>query len=258
MKASVKNIISKNQKKYFDLIIETDPQENITTLNNLGALLFHDIPGRAQGSTVIISHLSEEFISITLQELRNIVGKLFLRFKQTGIQKGDTVFLASLECNSEIYIAILFIALCSYGARVFLPMYLEKELIEKWNERTHFNFMIIPGEEILKLNHHERQKDNILHLKEFAKRSRIPCLDIITELHLNKWVLNPPTRISEKEEALIRNAIEKTRGTDIALMITTSGTSGESKIVMYDHAMQNEVKHVLGKTTVEQVLTGVI
>jgi acetylornithine/succinyldiaminopimelate/putrescine aminotransferase/acyl-coenzyme A synthetase/AMP-(fatty) acid ligase/predicted amino acid dehydrogenase len=235
MNLAIQNIVEGKQKKFFDQVIDSDPQNNDTKLKNLGALLFHDLPGRDDRSTVIISHINEELVSITLKELRNLVSKLFLRFHDFGIKKGDTVFLASLECNSEIYIAILFLALCSYGTKVFLPMYLEKDLVEKWNSSTRINFMIIPGEEIFKLNHHDRQKNNIVHLKNFAGKAGIPCLDIFTDLHLNEWVIKPPEGISQKEENLIRKTIEKTRETDIALMITTSGTSGESKIIMYDH-----------------------
>jgi len=232
---SNKNIVDSKQKSFFDLVLESDPQKNETTLNNLGALLFHDLPDRDNQSAIIFSHINEELITITLKELRNIVGKLFSKFHHFGVKKGDTVFLASLECNSEIYIAILFLALCSYGAKVFLPMYLEKDLVEKWTSSTGIKFMIIPGKEIFELNHHDRQKNNIVHLREFADKAGIPCLDIFADLNLNEWVINPPEKINQNEKGLIRKALEKTRETDVALMITTSGTSGESKVVIYDH-----------------------
>jgi acetylornithine/succinyldiaminopimelate/putrescine aminotransferase/predicted amino acid dehydrogenase/acyl-coenzyme A synthetase/AMP-(fatty) acid ligase len=235
MNTSFKNIIDQNNRKYFDVHLDSGFTENNKYCKNLGSLLFHDLPGRDNRSTVIISHISENLIKISLHDLRNVVGKLFVNFDLIGIRHGDTVFLANLECNSEIYTAILFLALSAYGARVFMPMYLEKDLLEKWHQQANLNYMIIPGEEILKLNHHERQKESIAHLKNLAVKFGIPCLDQYTDLQMDEYLMKLPAKINLAEERLIGRVIEKVKETDVALMITTSGTSGESKVVFYDH-----------------------
>jgi acetylornithine/succinyldiaminopimelate/putrescine aminotransferase/predicted amino acid dehydrogenase/acyl-CoA synthetase (AMP-forming)/AMP-acid ligase II len=229
------NIIDSNREDFFDIIIESKSLNNDTGLQNLAGLLFNELPWRNENSNIIISHVKEESVSLTLRELRIIVGKLYQKLHAFGIQKGNSVYLASLECNSEIYIAILFLALSSYGVKVFLPMYLEKELVEGWYSQFKFDFIIIPGNEIEELKHHQRQKNNIAHLKNFAQKVNIKCLDIFSDLELDDLVSNPPLRNDPYEKKLIEHTIRITSETDEALMITTSGTSGISKIVVYNH-----------------------
>ena len=229
------HIIDNSKKDFFDLTLESFPQKNETGLSNLGSLLFNKLPHRQEDSDIIISHIKEELVRLSLMELRNITANLYGKFYHHGIQKGNNVLLTSLESNSEIYIAILFLALSSYGVNVFLPMYVEKDLIADWHRKVKFDFLCLPGEEIYALEHHERQKRGIDLLQEFAVEENITCLDLFKDFQLNTITNTPPIENTQLEKFLIDSTLSAISGDEIALSITTSGTSGVSKIIAYDH-----------------------
>ena len=235
MSLSNNHIISNKNEDFFDVIIKTQTQLNTTGLKNIGSLLFDKLSHRDENAKILLSHVEEVFIDINLSELRHIISNLHVTFHRLRIKKGETVLLASMESNSEIYIAILFLALTSFGVKVFLPMYLEKDVLEDWYAKLNFKFIVLPGQEIFELDHNERQKKNINHLIEFAKKNGITRCDIFDDLRLNALLVNPLIIQKSDDDEVIRERVDGVSGSDIAMMITTSGTSGESKIVSYDH-----------------------
>ncbi|MDZ7607344.1 MAG: hypothetical protein U5K79_17565 [Cyclobacteriaceae bacterium] len=130
------------------------------------------------------------------------------------------------DSTNEIFVAVLFLALCSYGAKVFLPMYVEKELISEWHAKVNFDYIILPEEEVLGLNHHERQQISIDHIKEFADTKEIPCLDTFGDFHLSALIYDPPTANNELEIQLIKSSLIEVQATDVRVDDTASGTSG--------------------------------
>ncbi len=235
MENTSNNIVHSGDNGFFDLIIESKHPGNTTKLPNLGSVLFELLPQRDENSNIILSHIDENYTEISLSALRKITGRLFSSFKKKGIKRGDTVLLVNLDSTNEVFVATLFLALCSYGAKVFLPMYLEKELISNWHSKVRFNYILIPEEEIAGLHQNDRQLASIMHIKEFANEKGIPLLDTFRDFHINTLIADPPTANDELEIQLINSSLTNVRESDVALMITTSGTSGVSKIVFYDH-----------------------
>ena len=234
MLATNENIVPGTEEHRFDIVIRSQPQENTTGLKNLGGLLFRDLKHRSNHAIVLAGHVEEKYKEITLHDLRSIVATLYKKFTAQGLKKGHTVLLASLESNSELYIAILFLALTSYGIKVFLPMYIEKEALGSWHSNLRLDFIIFPGNEIDRLEYHTRQKQSVMHLSAFANNNKIPCLDINVVFQLDILIDRPPDKSNDfwKKQLNIASSVPENQ---TALLITTSGTSGESKIVYYDH-----------------------
>jgi len=235
MEHTTSNPIHSGDNGFFELIIESKSPGNTTKLQNLASLLFERLPQRDENSKIVLSHIDEHYTEISLPALRQITGRLFSTFHKKGIKRGDTVLLVNLDSTNEVFVATLFLALCCYGAKVFLPMYLEKELIYNWHSKVKFNFILLPEEEVSGLHDNERQQASIAHIKEFADENEIPCLDTFLDFQINALIADPPTAKDELEIQLIKSSLSNVVESDVALMITTSGTSGVSKIVFYDH-----------------------
>lgn len=229
------DIIYSDHKDFFDILLGSNEQKNITGLRNLGMLLFEELPHRDRNAEVIISHLEEKVVRLNLAEFRQVVVSLYKKFQAHNIKQGDTVFLARFETNSELYTAILFYALASYGARVFLPMYVEQADLNDWNEKLSFNSIISPGREILSSSNRDRYKTGVDQLKDFAHTKNIPNLDTFLDLDIEGIFKSRKSLLSEDEKDLLQNVISEVPSSEIALLMTTSGTSGKSKIVAYEH-----------------------
>ena len=234
MLAAPDNIIPSSDEHLFDILIQSRSNPADIRFNNLGELLFKDLDHRKNDDIILIGHVEERYVEITLDQFRSMVASLFKSFGKRGLKSGDTVLLASLESNSELYVAILFMALASYGVEVFLPMYIEKDALSSWYTNVKFDCIIFPEIEVNRLEYHERQKQSVQCLRDFADQVNVPSLDFFDDLELDV-LINQPAEIPYnhwKEEIII---IQSVPSNQIALFITTSGTSGASKVVGYNH-----------------------
>ena len=128
-----------NEVENFDFILETSKINYALDIQNLGGLLFEELPDRRADAKIIYGHIAEKTVNITLGELRAVTCYLFKRFEINNIKYGDTVLLANLDTCCEVYTALLFIALTSYGVNVFLPMYLERKDLTHWKHKVDFS-----------------------------------------------------------------------------------------------------------------------
>ncbi|MEL0455403.1 aminotransferase class III-fold pyridoxal phosphate-dependent enzyme [Flavobacteriaceae bacterium SZ-1-7] len=220
----------------FDFTFSGGLLTNDTGFNTISELLFAESPKRNKDSEIIISHINEELKVVTLSQLRKIVSRLFIKFNEQNIKPGDTVFLANLETNSELFTSIFFLALCSYGVKVFLPMYIDKDDLVKWHKEVGFDSIILPEVEISSLQHRNRYKENIDYIKTFSTNKGIKTFDTFLDFQIDRLVKDIPEQLSAEERTFVNNIISQVSPEDTALMITTSGTTGASKIVCYNHS----------------------
>src|SRR4030095_8933276 len=146
-------------KMKFDRYIEAPftipPLENLT----LGDLIYSLLPHRNEDSRILLSHIEDKYIEITLKEFRFIVAELIKKFSAEDLKPGDTVMLASLPGSNELFNALYFAALTSVGLRCFIPIFPELKDFEDWIRKTEVKAIICPFAEIQALKGYDREKE---------------------------------------------------------------------------------------------------
>lgn len=213
-----------------DIIINSKLSLNTPPVKNLAELLFRKLDKRDEYSQIILSHIDDEIVTVSLDQLKAISSKLYKKFDALDIKSGDTVLLGSLAGNNELYIALLFLSLSSYGVRVFLPMFVENSLLKEWLNETKFNKIIASETELNKLNHHEKERRSLRQLKDFSVNEQIPFIDILSDLNLEELIRE---QSQDVDSTKVDQVINNTSLEQESLIITTSGTTGKSKLVVY-------------------------
>ena len=103
----------------FDKLIHAESTKNIEFIpQNLQEIVYNKLPQRSEESTVIYSHWGEQFVSLSLTNLRQMTSHLSAKLKSMGLQPGDTLMLASFSCSNELANALIFTAAACSGIRV--------------------------------------------------------------------------------------------------------------------------------------------
>lgn len=217
----------------FDLHFSSNTKLPNSTVPNLASLIFKKLPHREEHADIIKSHVGSTLVTVSLNQLRSICHLLFCDFSKKGIKSGDTVLLLSIQGNNELFVAIMFTALTSYGVRVLLPMFTETSELKEWIRVAKCSHAIIPMKEILALNHHEKEKSIIKSVDLILKSTGIKCFDSFTDFHLDS-ILNDKTQdFFYKDKKSVVRALTNTDHQTESLIITTSGSSGQSKLIVY-------------------------
>ena len=208
-----------------------DPETFSYTPYSIQDILFKPLSHRPESSTVILGHQEAELIDIKLNELRYLVSQLAVIIKEKKIEQGDTVLLGSFYSSNELGNALLFAAFACMGIRVFIPIYPEVDEFDHWRSLTQFKCVIMPYKEILQQKGHDREKEVIHSFETLCSQNQLPFLDayedfnlpvLLSQLKDNTWKSHPgftfPDSIAADTEAVI---------------FTTSGTTGKSKLVVY-------------------------
>ncbi len=218
----------------FTHMIESKISPATSTCRNLAGMIFHKLDHRDERSFVILGHNDRRLLSISLEKYRSVVARLYMLFIEKGFKRGETVLLAGIPGNNECYISLLFSALASYGIRVFLPMFVENPELDQWIVTAGVRQIIIPGKEISALQHHEKEKALVTTIREKASYHRIPVYDSTTDFNLPALAEGPYAEITSGLTPLAEEALAKTGSDNEALIITTSGSSGEAQLVVYE------------------------
>ncbi len=220
--------------KNFDIILENPLKVSPFKPMTLGQILFDDLPGRQQDDLIILSHLETNYTEVSLRKLRNIVSGLLSDFTRHGIYSGETVVLLNFPGCNEMYTAMFFLALTTRGCRVFMPMFSETVEFDHWLEVANVKHIIVPAGEVMSLEGHDKEKDSVKAIGKIAIARMIPQLDIFSDFGLVEHLLSG-TSSGEKQSEEVRTSLQHVQPSDEALIITTSGTTGRSKLVVYTH-----------------------
>ncbi|HJW31693.1 MAG TPA: AMP-binding protein, partial [Saprospiraceae bacterium] len=188
-------------------------------------------PHRPEKATVLVGHRDSELIEISLPELRLLVKSVSAMIYSKGFKKGDTIMMASFYSSNELANAVLFLAFACMGIRVFIPMYPEPELFTEWHRLTGFKCIILPCREILRQQGLEREKEVVAIFQKRCKQYQLPLLDAFDDFNIPDLI----QQVKEKNSGVLPDSVmpnDITTHTE-AVIFTTSGTSGKSKLVVY-------------------------
>jgi acetylornithine/succinyldiaminopimelate/putrescine aminotransferase/predicted amino acid dehydrogenase/acyl-coenzyme A synthetase/AMP-(fatty) acid ligase len=197
----------------------------------LREIIFREFPHRPKDAVVIRGHQEEKMIEISLQELRAIIGRLTIIARNKHLVEGDTVLLTSFFSSNELANALLFSAFACMGIRVFIPIYPEVNELMSWQQLTNFKAVIIPYREMLQQRGHEREKEVIHSISSFCNEQEIPCWDAFEDFSITSLLqLIKEGKLFPGEEPVFPANLSTEAE---AVIFTTSGTSGSSKLVVY-------------------------
>jgi acetylornithine/succinyldiaminopimelate/putrescine aminotransferase/predicted amino acid dehydrogenase/acyl-coenzyme A synthetase/AMP-(fatty) acid ligase len=219
----------------FDRVLSGGQDLEEGGVKNLAQLLFQPLAHRDERSEVLISHDGPRLVRVSLPRLRFISARLFAEFRKRGIRPGTTVLLANVPGNSELFLALLFNALAAYGVRTLLPMFMETAVLEEWLDLCGCTAAILPEQDMGDLDHHEKEKAILRVVKETVLRRGLPCYDSLGDFRLRDWLYQDvpdPDAIAAASEVV--GAIASTGPQTEALLVSTSGSSGKSKLAVYE------------------------
>ena len=218
----------------FDKILENPIHLGEESPETIGRMLFNDLPGRSEDDLIILSHVETKYTEVSLRRLRFIVSELVEDFSRHGILCGETVALLNFPGCNEMYTALFFLALATKGCRVFLPMFSETTEFGHWLEVASVKHVILPVGEVMSLEGHDKEKDCVNVISRIAESRMIPLLDTCSDFNAIENVGRDPIpdRMVTSE---VLASLQQVLPSDEALVITTSGTTGRSKLVVYTH-----------------------
>lgn len=221
-------------KPPFDLIFENPFARSELPTLTIGEILFSNLPHRSEESKIILSHFENTFVEIDLQQLRHMVETLMISFNKKNIKKGQTVIALTFNGCNEMITALFFIALAANGCRSFIPMYSESEEFSGWIDQTDAKHLIIPRNEIMSLEGHEREKSDIREIEKLASSKKIMIWDSLMDFGIGEMLGELHRKVKPKRIHTAKDNNGILPGDDI-LIVTTSGSSGRSRLVVYTH-----------------------
>jgi acetylornithine/succinyldiaminopimelate/putrescine aminotransferase/predicted amino acid dehydrogenase/long-subunit acyl-CoA synthetase (AMP-forming) len=221
-------------EKSFDFVFENPLDTGILPHKTIGDILFGKTDTRDEESKIILSHFNNHYVEISLEHLRVIISMLVRSFEEKGILRGQTVILLTFHGCNEMITALFFLALAVRGCRTFLPMYSEEKEFSEWIQLTRSKHIILPQNEVMSLEGHDREKSGIMEIISLAAREKIIIWDNLTDFGINEELFDP-SLIAFQNKNILNQEPENVVPSDDVLIITTSGTSGKSKLVVYSH-----------------------
>jgi acetylornithine/succinyldiaminopimelate/putrescine aminotransferase/predicted amino acid dehydrogenase/acyl-coenzyme A synthetase/AMP-(fatty) acid ligase len=220
-------------EKFFDMLLTSERDLREAPVSNLAGLLFLPLAHRDETSEVILSHDGPTLVRVSLERLRFLAAGLFDEFRRKGIRPGSTVLLAAVPGGNELFVALLFTALAAFGARTLLPMFMETGALGDWLDASGASAVIVPGSDIAALDHHDRERSIVKAIQAAAGERGLACYDSLRDFGLRDRLYGDIPNGDGGFDPAAAEAIASTTPDTPALLITTSGSSGRSKLVAY-------------------------
>ncbi len=180
---------------------------------------------------VILGHHHEDLVEIRLSDMRYLISKLSSKITERGLATGDTVMLTSFYSSNELYNAILFCVFACMGIRVFIPIYPEENEFTEWYQQTGFSCVFMPYRDTQDMSGHEQEKGVIQSIMNWCAVHEVPLLDPDQDLGCSALLGSLPFSTLLKEDSQVADT--QLSPDNEAVIFTTSGSSGKSKLVVY-------------------------
>ena len=219
---------------FSSIILQNTPLKISPEIKNFADIIFnHKLEMRQK--IAIYGTVGNELIEITFEELQKIISAVATKIHQMGLQKGDTVSVIRLPQTSETLVAINYLALSVLGIRVFYPMYLDADSLFEWFERTKTSAIFYNPQEIKESENSDVDIHYVKKIKTIIKRYQDQyAARVYTYSSLGLDRIIRDAKSYEVNWGLINEAKEEVTREDEAIIMTTSGTSGKAKLVVYN------------------------
>ena len=212
------------------IITSSQPLVPQPRYQSFAELLFTPQPDEAPDAVLLMGTLAQQACNVSLGQLRSVVLELIKTFKKAHLTPGDTVCLIRLPRTSELTVAVTYAALSCAGLRVLLPMYPEPADLVAWLQATNSKAIFWDSKELQHYGH-ESDKQSFENLCKAAKASSIHPLCLTNDLELPNHLTKPL-----KNYSVFTKFVQASNLDSECLILTTSGSSGHSKLVRYTQA----------------------
>jgi len=212
---------------------------------SLWEMLFAETDEPADELTLLVGATDSAPLRVTLANLR--VAAIHARrwCRQEGFHPGDTLSLVRLPRTSEVPLAVALIALMAGGVRVVLPMTFGRDTLAKMLSATSSRGLLWCAADRPSAEHEEvRRVDRLL--REACREQNVPAYDVAADLNLAA-PLDPAADDAPPAKDTSREV----------LVLSTSGTTGEPKLVRYTaHALLTVAQSWQAAGLMDEALTG--
>lgn len=196
--------------------------------NNLGDLIFKGPIGE-----VILTHRGNSILRIDTGSFRHAISRSMIEMGDMGLRKGDTICILRLSKAPEAPVAVAYAAASTMGVRTLLPMTVELASLDNWLDITGTKALFWSRAEVEMHERTEKGSETIQAVASMLDEKSIPSRDL--EADLSMWDLltrGGEDRYREEIKLLRPQTVSRN---DVNVIISTSGTTGESKLVELDH-----------------------
>lgn len=200
--------------------------------SNLAELIFRPTESEDDSQPIFMGTVGNRTFDVSLRALRHTALYLLEQVKTRGLQRGDTICLLRLPRTSETVIAAAYVALTAGGYRVLFPMYLEPDSFQDWLRISNTRAVLWSLREL---------RDSIDNESDLALADRLGSM--ISGLNIPSYCLWDDLKVPELLQGKYApassgdaNALDLLDAADPeseCLVLTTSGSSGRSKLVVY-------------------------
>jgi acetylornithine/succinyldiaminopimelate/putrescine aminotransferase/predicted amino acid dehydrogenase/long-subunit acyl-CoA synthetase (AMP-forming) len=209
------------------------PNPPATGWGNLADLVFRPTPAGSESDALLLGTLGSRPLDVSLGRFRWAVLALADRFESAGLRHGDTVCLARLPRTSEAVAGVAYAALTCAGIRVLMPMYLEKEALGDWLRISGARAVLWGAREVVE----HGTREDVASLRELERECTDmgrPTLCLWDDLGVSGLLEAAGDEGSPwADDARVLPLLGNTGPETECLILTTSGTSGRSKLVRY-------------------------
>ena len=167
-------------------------------------------------------------LELSLRDLRRASGRAGAWCAEQDFRQGDSLLLVRLPHSSEIPLAAAAIALMTQAVRVVLPMGFDRDCLAAMSRATQCRAILWCTGDVANTAHHQvRQADALI--REVAQELGLPTFSVDEQL---QWHV-----AEDANDAPAPAAFDHGESADReVLVLSTSGSTGEPKLVRYTDA----------------------
>ena len=184
------------------------------------------------GAPALLGTIGERQVTVRLGQLRSVIVSLADALAERDLQPGDTVCLMRLPRTTELVVAVAYAALTAAGIRVLLPMYLEPQALRAWLAATHARAVLWNAREV---HNGGNETDRLCQerLERQLQDLAVPAICVESDLGLSERLCGAEAGGPSPDDPRLRRLLASGGAETECLILTTAGTSGESKLVRY-------------------------
>lgn len=199
---------------------------------SLNTLLLCGRPGRRSGGVAIMGPIGGKPFEIHTGQFRWAIIALARILTSRGVKPGSTVCLLRPPRTSEVPLAVAYATLTAMSVRVLLPMYPDPQALERWLDATGVTTVIWNAAELRGTG---TESDRLRH-QNIAKGLHDRAISTVC-LHddcaITDLLQQEPARGPREGDEALQPLIDRGNAAAECLILTTAGTTGDSKLVVY-------------------------
>ena len=206
------------------------PLPDALRVQSLAELLLRDRAGYDPSAPILLGTIGQESVEVGFGQLSSLILDLGGAFAAKGLQPGQTVCLLRPPRTSELALALGYATLSAMGIRVLLPMYTERPALRKWLESTGTRTVVWSAREVRETGT-EADRLRLQSLERQLAEWGVSALCLHDDFDLEGMIARARAEGPSRDDLRLRRLTANSARHPDCLVLTTSGSSGEGKLV---------------------------